>query len=165
MRGIKKKKLVRQRQLLVVAVFVLLVTFTAGSLYLLFRGSIVEKIAVSLDPNIGIEMRVKEFFIANGAPEMIDIIACESEFKHYEDDGSVLKNREGSSAIGVAQILTSKHPDPRAVEKYNRLHNTELTVDDFDITTLDGNLGYALLLYEIRGIKDWECRKHLSFHN
>lgn len=116
-------------------------------------------IEVVLDPNIGIEQYVTEFFTDNNAEEMLAIINCESGFKHFDTDGEVLKNHEGSSAIGIAQILSSAHPDPKALEKHNRLYKTGLTPEDFDITTLQGNLGYALLLYQIRGTKDWECAK------
>jgi hypothetical protein len=38
-------------------------------------------------------------------------------------------------------------------------NNTDLSVSDFDITTLKGNLDYALVLYKVRGTKDWECAK------
>ncbi len=118
-----------------------------------------EPIEIAFDPNLGIRPYVIEFFTDNDAEEMIPIIDCESEFKHFNTDGEVLKNRQGSSATGIAQILTSKHPDPKALAKYNRMHNTDLIVEDFDIKTLQGNLGYALLLYEIRGTRDWECAK------
>jgi hypothetical protein len=110
-----------------------------------------------LSPNLFVKAQVIEFFEANDAPEMIPIIKCESNFNHFDEDGEVLKNRAGSSAIGVAQILTSKHPDQKVLAKFNREHNTALTAPDFDLTTLMGNLGYALVLYQVRGTRDWEC--------
>jgi hypothetical protein len=116
-------------------------------------------IVMELDPNIGIKPYVEEFFTANGAAAMLPIINCESAFKHFEKDGSVLKNKEGSSAIGIAQILASKHPDQKVIDSYNRRNDTDFTVADFDITTLQGNIGYALVLYQVRGTKDWECTK------
>lgn len=118
-----------------------------------------------IDPNIGIRMRVEEFFLANDAPEMIPIISCESRFRHYDKDGTPLVNRAGSSAVGVAQILASTHPDPKVLTVYNRTHNTDLIAEDFDITTLEGNLGYALVLYEVRGTRDWECAKKFRFQS
>lgn len=30
---------------------------------------------------------------------------------------------------------------------------------DFDITTVKGNVGYALVLYTVHGVRDWECSK------
>lgn len=120
-------------------------------------------IIVEMDPNIGIREKIVEFFENNEAPEMVDIIRCESQFRHYEPDGSVLKNTEGSSAIGVAQIMQSKHPDPKVLRSYNRRYDMDLTIDDFDITTLHGNMGYALVLYQVRGTRDWECAQRFRF--
>ena len=120
-----------------------------------------EPIPVELDHNFGVQQYVEEFFADNDAEEMLPIIACESRFRHYDEDGTVLKNMEGSSAVGIAQILTSKHPDPKVLKKFNRRHNTQLTAEDFNLTTLQGNLGYALVLYQVRGTRDWECAKKL----
>lgn len=104
---------------------------------------------------------IVQFFTINNAEELIPIIGCESEFKHFNDDGTVLKNRQGSSATGIAQILASAHPDPQIIKRYNRRHHANLKVEDFDITTLMGNLSYALVLYEVRGTRDWECAKKI----
>ena len=114
---------------------------------------------ITLDPNLGIKPYVEEFFTQNDAAEMLAIINCESGFKQFDTDGAVLKNQEGSSAVGIAQIIASKHPDPKVLDRYNKRNNTNLTVHDFDITTLMGNVGYALVLYKVRGTKDWECAK------
>lgn len=115
------------------------------------------------DLNFHVKTLTTQFFLDNDAAEMIPIIACESNFRHLAPDGSVLKNHEGSSAIGVAQILSSKHPDPKIVERYNRKFDMDMTIEDFDITTLEGNLGYALALYKVRGTRDWECGKKFNF--
>lgn len=111
--------------------------------------------------NDGLQQFVTDFFTEYDAEEMIPIIACESEFKHFEDDGTVLKNRQGSSAIGISQIMSSIHPDPHVITRYNRRNLTNYSVEDFDITTLQGNVWYALVLYKTRGIKDWECSKFI----
>lgn len=116
-------------------------------------------IVMELDPNIGIKPYIEEFLTNNNATALLPIINCESGFKHFEKDGSVLKNKEGSSAIGIAQILASKHPDPKVLDRYNKRNNTDFTVADFDITTVQGNIGYALVLYQVRGTRDWECAK------
>lgn len=113
----------------------------------------------NVDPNWQVRTLTKQFFADNGAPEMLPIIRCESNFKQFETDGTVLKNRAGSSAIGVAQIMSSLHPDPKIIYRYNKRFNTDFQKEDFDITTLEGNLGYALILYKIRGVRDWECAK------
>ena len=116
-------------------------------------------VLVEIEPNVGVRPYVEEFLKANDAERLLSIIECESNFEHYEEDGTTLKNREGSSAIGIAQIMSSLHPDPKLIKRYNRRKGTNLTVDDLDITTLKGNLGYALILYELRGVRDWECSK------
>jgi hypothetical protein len=113
--------------------------------------------------NFGIKNKVIEFFEANDAAEMIPIIKCESRFRHYDTAGAPLKNSEGSSAVGVAQILTSMHPDAKIIDRYNRRYDAGLTVDSFDVTTIDGNMGYALVLYKMNGTRDWECSKKFRF--
>ncbi len=109
--------------------------------------------------NDGLQEFVTEFFTQYDAAEMIPIIACESRFRHFEEDGSVLKNMQGSSATGIAQILTSVHPDPQVLKRYNRRNLTNFTAEDFDVTTLTDNLSYALVLYKTNGTRDWECAK------
>ena len=109
--------------------------------------------------NDGLQQFVTDFFTEYDAEEMIPIIACESEFKHFNEDGTVLKNKQGSSATGISQILASVHPDPHVISKYNRRNHTNYKVEDFDISTLSGNVWYALVLYKTRGVRDWECSK------
>ena len=119
---------------------------------------------IDLDPNLNLKQQVEEFFTANDAPEMIRIINCESSYRHFNQDGTVLKNKAGSSATGIAQILASVHPDPKIIEQYNKSNGTDLSISDFNISTLEGNLGYALILYEINGTRDWECAKNFRFN-
>jgi len=113
----------------------------------------------NIEPNFHVKTLVTQFFEDNDAAEMIPIIKCESNFRHYNDNGELLRNRAGSSAIGVAQIMSSVHPNEKIVQRYNKINDTDFTVDDFDITTLEGNLGYALVLYSVNGTRDWECSK------
>lgn len=110
--------------------------------------------------NFDMKNKVIEFFEANDASEMIPIIKCESHFRQFDKNGEPLRNKAGSSAIGVAQIMTSLHPDPKVLKRYNRKYNTNLTTDDFDVTTFEDNIGYALILYKTNGTRDWECSKH-----
>lgn len=120
-------------------------------------------ILAEADPNFHVETIVRQFFEDNDAAEMIPIIKCESHFKHYDENGDVLMNHGGSSATGVAQILASKHPDPKIIKRYNKKFDMDLTPGDLDITTLEGNLGYALVLYKINGVRDWECSRPFRF--
>jgi hypothetical protein len=112
-----------------------------------------------IGPNFGVKNKVVEFFEANDAAEMIPIIKCESRFRQYDKKGAPLQNTSGSSAVGVAQIMASVHPDPKILNRYNKKYNTDLTAEDFDVTTFDGNIGYALVLYKMNGVRDWECSK------
>lgn len=112
-----------------------------------------------VDPNFHIKNKVIAFFEDNNASEMIPIIQCESNFRHYNEDGDVLRNRSGSNAIGVAQIMSSVHPDPKIIKRYNKRFDMDITIDTFDVNTFEGNLGYALVLYKVNGVRDWECSK------
>lgn len=159
MKGNVQKKFTwsRRKYLLLIPLFLTTVGFSVYASVDGLHAPNPKPIEITLDPNIGIKAYVHEFLTANDAEALLPIIRCESQFEHFEDDGTPLKNREGSSAIGVAQILTSAHPDPKVLNVFNKRFNTDLTVHDFDITSLDGNLGYALVLYKVRGTQDWEC--------
>lgn len=118
-----------------------------------------EVVLADSDPNFHVKTIATQFFEDNDATELIPIIDCESNFRQFTDDGTPLQNHEGSSATGVAQILTSKHPDPKVIKRYNQRYDMDMTVDDFDLMTLEGNLGYALVLFKVRGVRDWECAR------
>jgi len=120
-------------------------------------------VLTNIKPNFGIKNKVITFFEANDAAEMIPIIKCESHFRHYDKNGDPLKNSSGSSAVGVAQIMSSLHPDLKVLNRYNKKYNTDLTAEDFDVTTFEGNIGYALVLYNMNGVRDWECSKKFRF--
>ena len=149
--------------------------FVLGGVILLFAGGLTAVHFVfatsptplapmnEVSPNFGIKNKVIEFFEANDAPEMIDIIKCESNFRQYDKEGLPLKNSAGSSAIGVSQIMASTHPDEKIIARYNKKYNTDLTIDDLDLTTFEGNIGYALILYKMNGVRDWECSKKFRF--
>lgn len=91
------------------------------------------------------EQAVREYFA--DIPVMVEIARCESAYRQYEDDGLPLKNREGSSAIGIMQIMAS-------------IHEAEAQKIGYDIRTLYGNLAYARYLYEQSGTKPWEESKN-----
>lgn len=87
---------------------------------------------------------VEEYFADK--PIMVDIARCESTFRQFDRNGEVLKNPK-SSAIGVFQIMSSLHKD------------TALKLGH-DITTLEGQLGYADYLYEKEGARPWFASSH-----
>ncbi len=74
-------------------------------------------------------------------PVMIAIAGCESKFRQYDTDGSILKNPH-SSAIGVFQIMSSSHSATAASL-------------GLDIYTTQGNAAYAQYLYDKLGTAPW----------
>ncbi len=97
-----------------------------------------------------VEKRVREYFA--DIPVMIGMCGCESEFRQYREDGTLLvsrwinpeTNKRGSTASGVCQITYKNH--------YKNWTKSPKT----DITTLEGNLTYARWLYQQNGTSDWE---------
>jgi hypothetical protein len=93
------------------------------------------------------EQYVREVFA--DVPVMIEVAKCESHLKHFDENRKVIKNRSGSSAVGVFQIMASIH----AEDAKNMGH---------DIMTIEGNVDYARHLYETSGTKPWEADKSSS---
>jgi Flp pilus assembly protein TadG len=120
----KKQKRGRRNTIYPLLFLVVCVLFSAGFVMHrtvnAYRASLQASSAIALDPNIGIKPYVEEFFTQNNAKEMLSILNCESGFKQLDEHGEVLKNRAGSSAVGVAQIIASKHPDPKVLDEYNQ---------------------------------------------
>jgi len=87
-----------------------------------------------------VQQYVESYFAAE--PAMIAIARCESNFRQFDKNGEVLKNSEGSSAVGVFQIMSSVH---------------DTTADNLglDLDTLEGNVAYAQHLYEDKGTAPW----------
>jgi len=152
----KRKSLLRVR--MICGAFVLLGSF--GVVHFIFTTlskSTPPPVVEQVHLNSEIKHKVISYFEANNAAEMIPIIKCESRFRHYDTTGNPLQNTSGSSAVGVAQIMSSLHPDPKVLKRYNLKNDTNHTIDDFDVTTFEGNIEYALVLYKTNGTRDWEC--------
>jgi hypothetical protein len=105
----------------------------------------------AVDPEY-VEQRVREYFA--DIPVMIKLCGCESEFRQYREDGTLLVSRwinpktgkRGSSATGVCQITYKNH-----FSEWSKSPET-------DITTLEGNLAFARELYKEQGTAPWsEC--------
>ena len=87
---------------------------------------------------------VRSVFAAD--PIMIKIAKCESSFRQYNDDGTVLTSHNGLY-VGVFQI------DPK-------IHGDFAKSLDDDIFTLEGNLAYAKYLKNNSGNIPWPvCAK------
>lgn len=96
--------------------------------------------SVNVDGPITFEQYVREYFKED--PILAEIAMCESTFRQYGSDGSVLTGRVNKSDVGVMQI-----------NKYYHLERAEKF--GFDLDTIDGNMAYAKRLYKSEGTKPW----------
>jgi hypothetical protein len=78
-------------------------------------------------------------------PVMYAIAGCESGYRQYNTDGSILRNTH-SSALGLFQIMQSTHEKTAA----------QLGID---IYTMQGNAAYAKYLYDQEGTAPWNSSK------
>lgn len=101
--------------------------------------------SVTMPASQSVEEYVREYF--KDAPVMIDIARCESKFRQFDSKGNILRNEQGSSAVGVFQIMASIHAS--SADK-----NLGLNIYD-----LEGNAAYARYLYEKNGTRDWNASK------
>ena len=97
------------------------------------------------EPPLNVEEEVKEYFA--DIPIMAEIAKCESSFRHYLDDGTVLRGRVNPKDVGVMQINTYYHGE--------QAENLGL-----DLLDLKENMEYARHLYNKRGTRDWFWSEH-----
>ncbi len=90
--------------------------------------------------NYSVEKIVRGAF--SDMPDMIKIAQCESGFRQYAPDGSVLRGSV-SRYVGIFQIDENIHTQPA-------------TGLSFDIQTVEGNIGYARYLYLKSGPGPWK---------
>ncbi len=88
--------------------------------------------------SVDIEKKIKNDFA--DAPIMLSIARCESGFRQFNSDGSALAGGSGGM-IGIFQI--------------SALHIQKAISLGFDITTVDGNIGYARYLYTNQSTDPW----------
>jgi hypothetical protein len=91
-----------------------------------------------------VEARTREYF--KDTPVMIEIARCESKFRQFTDAGNVLRGGSAGGMVGVFQFFES-------------IHSTPAKALGFDITTLEGNLGYAKHVYTTEGTTPWNSAK------
>jgi transaldolase len=77
-------------------------------------------------------------------PILVEVARCESNFRHYDKDGKVVKGRVDSADIGVMQINERYHA--QTAEKLG-----------LDIHTITGNVAYAKYLFEKEGTEPWSA--------
>ncbi len=79
-------------------------------------------------------------------PILVDIARCESEFRQYNKDGTVLRGRAVRDDVGVMQIN----------EHYHAAMAKKLGID---IYSIDGNIEYAKHIYQESGTAPWSASK------
>ena len=99
-----------------------------------------------------VEEYVKAYF--SDIPIMTEIAHCESKFRHFGKNGSVLRGAAVKEDIGVMQVN----------EFYHKKTATKIGLD---IYSIEGNVAYARYLFEKEGTTPWlsssRCwNKHLS---
>ncbi len=108
-------------------------------------------------PAIGNEVEIASFGKAKtvqeyvteyyeNVPVMAEIARCESQFRHYDSDGDIIRGKVNNLDVGVMQINEYYH-----IDTADRLN--------IDLHTLDGNLEYALSLYNREGTQPWSASK------
>lgn len=100
------------------------------------------KISKPVNPNIGIESKVREYF--SDLPIMAEVSKCESRYRQFSADGSILRGVVNGQDVGVMQINEYYH-----LKRAKKL--------GMDVRTLEGNLDYARLLYEEEGTRPWKA--------
>ncbi len=95
-----------------------------------------------VDQPITLEDHVRESF--KDTPVLAEVARCESHFRQFGADGKVLQGEVNKHDIGVMQINY----------KY---HEVEAEKLGLDLTTLDGNIDFAKVLYATQGTQPWKA--------
>jgi hypothetical protein len=93
------------------------------------------------DKNMGIEAMVAAAFAED--PAMVAVAKCESGYRQFAPDGTVLRGGPGGRYVGVFQI-----DEP--------IHAAKAAAAGHDILTVTGNIGYAKELFAANGIAPWK---------
>jgi hypothetical protein len=108
---------------------------------LFFPETVIEEKKLDEYKPITLEAYVREYFADE--PILVEIAKCESTFRHFDKDGSVLRGKINKSDIGIMQIN----------EFYHGNQAKELGLD---LYSLEGNLIFAKYLYEKYGVQPWQ---------
>lgn len=101
-----------------------------------------DPIVIQKQSPISIAAYVKAYYAKN--PVMARISYCESHFRQFNADGSVLRGEQVYQDVGVMQINETYHKADAAKLGYN-------------IYTLDGNLAFGQFLYDTEGTQPWSA--------
>lgn len=86
---------------------------------------------------ISLKQRVAEL-----PPIMQKIAWCESGHRQFDENGEVLRGRQNPQDVGLFQI-----------NEYYHLEDSKKL--GYDIYTIEGNIAYALYLYQQQGTTPW----------
>lgn len=115
-------------------------TSTIGIIATSSSSSTVSTSSSPIHDRVAIEKRVREYFV--DAPIMVEIARCESNFREFNDNGSVFRGGAGGGMVGVFQF-------------YEQVHKAAALNLGFDLSSLEGNLGYAKHLFINSGTAPW----------
>lgn len=79
-----------------------------------------------------------------GRSILVDIARCESNFHQFDKDGDLIRGMVDKNDVGIMQINERYH-DETAKKLGINLH------------TLEGNVAYAIHLYDEQGVKPWSA--------
>lgn len=94
----------------------------------------------ALDRNAELESKVRLFFA--DTPIMAEVLKCESRFRQFNADGTVMRGIANNKDVGLAQVNEFYH-----LKRAKKL--------GYNIHTVEGNLAYAKLLYQEEGTDPW----------
>lgn len=104
--------------------------------------SVAESMEAIVSDPASTEAIVRSYF--HDIPIMIEVARCESTFRHYLHDGSVLQGMVDPADTGVMQIN-------------KRYHLSSATNMDLDIENIYDNMEYARHLFERQGLQPWSA--------
>lgn len=103
-------------------------------------GGQVATILESMPTADSVESYVRSYFADE--PVLIAIAQCESHFRQFDKDGSVLRGKALPEDVGIMQIN-------------ERYHKKSARAQGHDLYTIEGNLAYARYLYQKEGTTPW----------
>ncbi len=90
--------------------------------------------------NVDVETKVRAAFA--DVPDMIAVAKCESGFREFGPDGAILRGGNNRGYLGIFQIGET-------------LHAARALAQGMDISTVDGNIAYAKVLFVASGLNPW----------
>lgn len=119
--------------------------------------AIIVATSAAASPNSGLEAMTKQKLRIAHATALIPVVACESGFRQYQENGRLLRNPSVKDVVGIMQLREKYHPDPAVLERYNQKHGTDFKQSDFNIQNPEDNVDYGIILYKVKGLKPWVC--------